>query len=904
MHTNSSERGFSLVQVSIMVAVAGVILAATLPGGGSTLDSEKQRITIERMQKIDEAMQAFSAKYYRLPCPADGTKGLDDGDFGVMASASGDCAINGAIKANLSDLLTITSSITSASTAVTLGSANTNLTAGMLVYAAAGITAGTRISSITDSTHIVLDTPATATNGSASLSFSKIVTGGVPTKTLNLPDEYGFDGYGRRMMYTVDNRATAATSCQSLQGQKLKGDIKILKAYNATQVEDSVMWALMSYGKDGHGAFPMEGSTLANRIDTGNIDPSTALFDPDQKNNAFAASGAMSTVTYPSLYTTKLVKKEPTSGFDDIVWYQNASKNTCCTGNRCFIGTHIKGNGFKTFNWNQIATGDLNGDGIQDIIVPANNDTTYEEGAIYVIFGKRSGWLPALSGNDTTLESLVSNGQGFVIDLGGAHYEATPTNPPYLHGLTVATGDIDADGIDDLVISSHFNPDDLLPAQQQLWVILGRTAWNSGTGGCSTASVCTLTTMVDGNTSTGKGFGWKTIDGATDTTGAIAVGDINGDGYKDIVVVTNTTTGYIILGRAIATWSTAFGTGGALACAWAATGPACDLTSGGAGGGKPDAAITSSGARTFTNGGADINDNSSIAIGNINGDIYDDIILTSTDGYGHAYILFGAASYGLGSIAASIDVQTAATDVYSSKYDGGADYTQFAIGVKAGDVNDDGYKDLLFSSSSKAIEVLAGRTGAWAASVDIFTAAAPNKYFIIDHKTNAPSDSGLCSNNCNTNVTDLAVADINSDGLSDILIANQDYNPTTYGSDPDVGTGVIYVFPQPSEGWKWSTSATGARNYDNPYGLFGAGVLSSDLFFQISSAENANGTGPMATADVNADGKTDLIIGANRYPVEDDPPSGMIWILYGRKNVPWNNTVDNFDNPLTDLFTE
>ncbi|MEQ1704834.1 MAG: hypothetical protein ABL867_02530, partial [Rickettsiales bacterium] len=70
---NLTKQGFSLIQVSMIVAVAGILLASVIPGGdlGSTI--EKDQITRDRMEKIEEATQNFMAANLRRPCPADGT---------------------------------------------------------------------------------------------------------------------------------------------------------------------------------------------------------------------------------------------------------------------------------------------------------------------------------------------------------------------------------------------------------------------------------------------------------------------------------------------------------------------------------------------------------------------------------------------------------------------------------------------------------------------------------------------------------------------------------------------------------------------------------------------------------------------------------------------------------------
>src|SRR5690242_8346084 len=66
-------------------------------------------------------------------------------------------------------------------------------------------------------------TPGTCTGSTPAAPFgpdagtSYVVGGTIPTKTLNISDDYAFDGWGRRMTYVVDTRATKASTCYTLQ---------------------------------------------------------------------------------------------------------------------------------------------------------------------------------------------------------------------------------------------------------------------------------------------------------------------------------------------------------------------------------------------------------------------------------------------------------------------------------------------------------------------------------------------------------------------------------------------------------------------------------------------------------------------------------------------------------------
>jgi hypothetical protein len=87
-----------------------------------------------------------------------------------------------------------------------------------------------------------------------------------------------------------------------------------------------------------------------------------------------------------------------------------------------------------------VAVGDVNGDGIGDLIIGAYG-VNANSGAVYVVFGKSGGW----SSTPTTLDSTFLNGTNG-IELDGANGEAA--------GFCVAAGDLNGDGIADIIIGA------------------------------------------------------------------------------------------------------------------------------------------------------------------------------------------------------------------------------------------------------------------------------------------------------------------------------------------------------------------------------------------------------------------------------------------------------------------
>ena len=164
-----------------------------------------------------------------------------------------------------------------------------------------------------------------------------VVGGTIPTRALGLDDSYAFDDWGRRFTYVVDVRATSPGTCGTLEaeisGQALAGGGVTIESATGGTVLDHVMYAYISHGTSGFGAFPSQGAASpAGRINTGST-------DSDMQTNAGVDSSFNYTTTN---FTNVKIQKSPVlsnmpsgggdTGFDDMVWYRPDLKNTCCYG--------------------------------------------------------------------------------------------------------------------------------------------------------------------------------------------------------------------------------------------------------------------------------------------------------------------------------------------------------------------------------------------------------------------------------------------------------------------------------------------------------------------------------------------------------------------------------------------
>ena len=97
-----------------------------------------------------------------------------------------------------------------------------------------------------------------------------------------------------------------------------------------------------------------------------------------------------------------------------------------------------------------LATGDVNGDGVADLIISASTATPNNEanaGAVYVIFGHTGAWKSATTLTPDSGTNPIDGIHGAEVD--GGYYS-------YI-GSSLATGDINGDGIADLIIGASQN---------------------------------------------------------------------------------------------------------------------------------------------------------------------------------------------------------------------------------------------------------------------------------------------------------------------------------------------------------------------------------------------------------------------------------------------------------------
>ncbi len=459
--------------------------------------------------------------------------------------------------------------------------------------------------------------------------------------------------------------------------------------------------------------------------------------------------------------------------------------------------------------------GDVNGDGIDDYIVGArSNDLgAANSGAAYVIYGR--------TGPRGTLDlTNLAASEGFRI-FGDIAND--------LLGISVSgAGDVNNDGIDDIIVGTHRGDDGGTDAGET-YVIYGQSG--------STRGTLDLTNLTNAD---GFAIQGDTIDDYSGYS-VSAAGDINGDGIDDIIIgAWGVDTGGSYAGAAYVIYGQTTTRG------------RIDLTN-----------LTST--EGFIIQGDAAGDYAGFSVsgtGDVNGDGIDDMIIGAKNGdnggnnAGEAYVIYGRTG-----TRGTLDLTNlTSTDGFIIQGDDPNETAGHAVSG-AGDINGDGIGDLLVGAilgtdggvQAGQVYVIYGRAGTARTSLDMTTLAASDGFVI---QANGDYD--------NVGASVSAAGDINGDGIGDLIVGGP------RGYDGGIYAGEAYVIFGKS-------GATRGR-------IDLANLAATDgLIIQGDAERDFAGGSVSAAGDVNNDGIDDLIVGAGGGD-DGGANAGEAYIIYGNRN--------------------
>ncbi len=378
------------------------------------------------------------------------------------------------------------------------------------------------------------------------------------------------------------------------------------------------------------------------------------------------------------------------------------------------------------------SAGDVNGDGLDDLIIGAflaNIGNRANAGKSYVVFGKT---------NTATinLSSIAAGTGGFVIN--GDHSEG-------FSGRSVSSaGDVDGDGLDDLIVGAHGEPTRSDHPEGKSYVVFGKK---------DNTNAVNLSSVASGS----GGFvinGEDTNTAGQSGTAVSSAGDVNGDGLDDLVIGAprslpyDTGKVFVVFGKkddasAIGLSAIESGTGG-----FVIIGESGDFIS-----------------------------KSVSSAGDVNGDGLDDLIIEASNAdlngktnVGRSFVVFGTADTDV----IELSSVTSGTGGFVINGEKAGDNSGFSVS-SAGDVNGDGLSDLIVGAYKADVTginegksyVVFGKSNTNA--VDLSSIAAGTGGFVINGK-NAWDRSGHSVS---------SAGDINGDGLDDLIVGAHSVNTYT-----------------------------------------------------------------------------------------------------------------------------
>ncbi|MDB9438435.1 DUF4114 domain-containing protein [Dolichospermum lemmermannii CS-548] len=432
--------------------------------------------------------------------------------------------------------------------------------------------------------------------------------------------------------------------------------------------------------------------------------------------------------------------------------------------------------------------GDINGDGIGDVIIGSplsDPNDKFNSGKTYVVFGSKENFQQVI--DPSTLNATT----GFVINGAGVGDQS---------GHSVSNiGDINGDGIDDLAIGTPFANNNSGAA----YVVFGSKDPNYFSNPIELSNLEPSQGFTMKGNQSGDNVGWAVS----------SAGDFNGDGVKDLLIgathpsddgTANKGEAYIIFGKKDGDFASTV-----------------DIL-----------AIISDNPNNL---GYSVSD-----AGDINGDKIDDIILgapsanTNGDNSGSSFVIYGRKTDSTNPLTSNIiNVSNLnSSDGFTINGQAG-DQSGFSVS-KAGDINGDGIGDLIIGAkdgnpndkeSAGRSYVVFGNKNGFGKTLDVANLNGNNGFTI----------NGISSlDNSGWSVSGLG--DINGDRIGDIIIGAKK-------ATDNAGQSYVIYGSKQGFGATFELSTFDTPEYDGEKGFIIDGAENSNLGQSVSGAGDVNGDG-------------------------------------------------------------